>query len=165
MAAPMLKRIFQQSPEVAGLIDNSNELIPRVPANRENLECLLKDLRTKGAYYMCEKQGGEASQGLFTKISILGKKRIECVINGPNRVTQLPRGGEHIRRPNIEAHTFDNAVDGLSECIALMKDAIHRYRTDGICTSCCTDFCTTLKAPKMPRCHSCIIHVSTGLRP
>ena len=58
MATPTFKQIFQQSPDVAGLIDSFNELVPGVPASSENLECLLKDIKN-GDTYMFEKQGDE----------------------------------------------------------------------------------------------------------
>ena len=163
MATLTLKQIFQQTPDVAELIDSFNELVPGVPASSGDLECLLKDLRTKRVYFMYETVG-QSAQGLNTKIEILSKKNIGCGIYGPSKPSQ-ESALLNARRPLVDSHVFNNAIDGLSECLAFAKDVIHRYHSEGICPSCCTDLRIVLKAPKMPRCPGCMVAMSIGMRP
>ena len=118
-----------------------------------------------GNTYMFEKQGNEADQGLLVKMMPQGKKRITCMIDGPVHPVNSRSGESHFLRTNIVVQEFDTTVVGMSKCLAFAKDIIHRYRSEGICPSCCTDMYTVLKAPKMPRCARCMIAVSIGLRP
>lgn len=114
---------------------------------------------------MLEKRGDESDQRLYTAISVIGKKRIECVIYGPSRRAISSSVSRGASRPIVEAHYFDSTIDGLRECLAFAKDVIYRYHSEGMCPSCDNDTHTKLKASKMPRCSECMIAVSIGLRP
>ena len=115
MATLTLKQLFQQTPEVAELIDSFSELVPGVPASSENLECLLKVIKNGGTR-MFEKQGDEADQGLLVKMMTQGKKRIICVIDGPAQAINRPGNAIILNRTNLVVQGFDSTVVGMSEC-------------------------------------------------
>ena len=161
-----------EKPEIVRHIDSCTELLPGVPASKENLQPLFD--------YICTKHSWSSEQDdvkIIIYLQTRKKKELEVVIEGPvETVASELQGfsgfwGEN--RAPIERKSFEGSVNGLVEALAYAKHTAERVRCKAFCSRCCRDGVNKvnekivvpvkkLKAHPLPYCASCTLDLATG---
>ena len=144
MAAPSLQDILAKEPALATEIDAMTELLPGVPASKEDLKTLLEHLMNN-IYYVLNVDDDSSIDFAVEHL----KKEF--------RVELFARGG--LRDASICGKGFPCTEEGLLEGLLYAKQNRKRYREEGPCPDC--DFPgehprKKLKAKGMPKCEECM---------
>ena len=158
MATPSLQAVLASEPGLTDRIDAMTELIPGVPASKQNLKTLLKHVTQLGVVnLLCADK--TCIQILVTTL----KKNKELTVNFLEKPETF-RVGNHAReeRPLVCSEYFTCTENGLLEGLVYAKQSRKRYREEGPCADCaCSDGSQSpmkkLKAMGMPKCAPCML--------
>ena len=163
MAASCLQDILATEPGLAAKIDAMTELIPGVPASKENLKTLLEQLVKDGRF---ESGGSHDISIVFYVIKNRKKKELIVKLLGKGeriRTADL----EYNQRPCVCHKVFKCTEEGLLEGLLYAKQSKKRYREEGPCPDCNRTDETQplrkrLKAMGMPKCETCMLKAIVG---
>ena len=158
-----MQDILATEPGLAAKIDAMTELIPGVPASKENLKTLLEQLVKDGRF---ESGGSHDISIVFYVIKNRKKKELIVKLLGKGeriRTADL----EYNQRPCVCHKVFKCTEEGLLEGLLYAKQSKKRYREEGPCPDCNrTDetqpLSKKLKAMGMPKCESCMLKAIVG---
>jgi len=151
--------------EVAARVDTWNELLPGVPATKENLQTLLDYVKAKHIVTL----GPET----HACANFIAERKYLCVhLFGPlerftfeRATTGAPQTGAIV--PTVGKKEFDLNEQGLHKAIVWAKYSLKRYREEGPCPDCCNNPGERpkkrLRAEKMPKCEECILKAAVGV--
>ena len=166
MATPSVDAVFC-TPEIVQRINSCTELLPGVPASKENLQPLWQHISG-----MKHWSSSEDDVQITLMHQSRGKKndRLEVHIDGPIEA--------NLRRTFIERTSFEWSIDGLTEALAYAKSTADRVRRKDFCSRCRVDACIMpdprdaralpyaqrkrLKARPLPYCAECTLDLATG---
>ena len=158
MAASSLHDIFATEPGLSAKIDAMTELIPGVPASKQNLKTLLKHLMKRGHFDL----GGNDDTSIEFHVANLKKKKDFMVkVLGKAEVVRR-RDFEFNERPCVCGEVFPCTEEGLLEGLLYAKQNRKRYREEGPCPDCDRRSHEShppkkkLKAKGMPKCEDCM---------
>ena len=152
MAAPSLQDIFAKEPGLAAKIDAMTELLPGVPASKENLKTLLE--------YVVKTD--------VIAIKVIDNIMINIVVNGRCRKKELTVSvqkegqvwSDRTQRSCIWCDSFECTEDGLLKALITAKQNRKRYLEEGPCPDCNfpgEPLRKKLKAKGMPKCEKCML--------
>ena len=159
MATPSLQDILATEPGLADSIDAMTELIPGVPASKENLKTLLEHLMKEGSFDL---EGTDETRVLLLVAKCRKKTRIEVQLLGKAEVLRLEHE-VYNQRPCVCIQLFECTEDGLLEALLYAKQNRKRYREEGPCPDCDRRSHESdhpkkkLKAKGMPKCEGCML--------
>ena len=148
MATPTLEAVLR-TPELAAAIDSCTELLPGVPASKENLKKLLDEIGNSGGVSLLKSPPRDGPNWLDG-----GEVLLQCVKNGKRpsdlyvRISSAEEcyvydfGPEQVvssRRPVIDMEKFKYTEDGLAEALAWAKERATRLRAENYCPACRRD--------------------------
>ena len=148
MAAPSLQDILAKEPALVAKIDAMTELIPGVPASKENLKTLLEHVMKSSSY----------------RLNVDDDSRItfyaDNLIKTHFLVSVFAKAEEGDTR--ICFQVFPCTEDGLLEGLIYAKQNRKRYREEGCCPDCDSPGDgepprKKLKAKGMPKCEQCML--------
>ena len=161
MATPSVDAVLC-TPEIVQRINSCTELLPGVPASKENLQPLWQHISG-----MKHWSSSEDDVQITLMHQSRGKKndRLEVHIDGPIEA--------NLRRTSIERTSFEWSIDGLTEALAYAKSTADRVRRKDFCSRCRVDGFTNtdqepvhpqkrLKARPLPYCAECTLDLATG---
>ena len=128
MAAPTIQEVLA-NPLVARTIDTMNELIPGVPATRQNLQTLFDE--TQDHYIF---MGFGIQPGMGVRI-YKNKKLFTVEVIAPKETYQVGNY-THSIHPDVAQKTFPYTPDGLFQGLLWAKDMLKQYRENGPCPDC-----------------------------
>ena len=158
MATSALQDILAREPGLATRIDEMTELIPGVPASKENLKTLLAHVMKEGH---CDLEGADQTSILI--IVAKHKKKKEFMVKVLGKAEKVRRADlEFNQRPCVCAEVFQCTEDGLLEGLLYAKQNRKRYREEGPCPDCVRSHEShppkkKLKAKGMPKCEACML--------
>jgi hypothetical protein len=147
-------------PEIVAAVDSFNELLPGVPASKENLRPMWESLRKK-AFKLEEpacriwlhiedallkpRSGTDRAARLRAGIDKTARLQVLVVnVSGPVEATEavtcprLALSLENWRVP-LDAKGFDATIDGFADALAWGKDMAKRVRDEDFCERCRSD--------------------------
>ena len=165
MAAPSLQEIFAKEPGLAAKIDAMTELLPGVPASKENLKTLLEHVM-KGGSFVSDTDETSKTSILFLMQQYRGKKQIEVQVLGKAEVVRWAHG-VYDQRPCVCNEVFKCTEEGLLEGLLYAKQNAERYREEGPCPDCDRSDETQppskkLKAMGLPKCEICMFEATVA---
>ena len=156
MAAPTIQEVLA-NPLVARTIDTMNELIPGVPATKQNLQTLFDETQ----HHYIFMGFGIREPGMGVRI-YKNKKLFTVEVIAPKETYQVGNY-THSTRPDIAQKYFPNTPDGLFQALLWTKDILKQYRENGPCPDCVFDG-NDLQPPRkkmklanMPKCRDCML--------
>ena len=163
MATPSLQDILAIEPGLADSIDAMTELIPGVPASKENLKTLLEQLIKDGRF---ESKGSDGTSIVFYVIKNRKKKDLMVKLLG-NLERIRTAEFEYNQRACVCLEVFKCNEEGLLEAFLYAKQSKKRYREEGTCPDCDRPggdepLRKRLKAMGMPKCESCMLKAIVG---
>ena len=158
MATSALQDILAAEPGLANTIDAMTELIPGVPASKENLKTLLEHLMKEGSFDL---EGTDETRVLLLVAKCRKKTRIEVQLLGKAEVIRWEHE-VYNQRPCVCIQLFECTEDGLLEALLYAKQNRKRYREEGPCPDCVRSHEShppkkKLKAKGMPKCEECML--------
>ena len=158
MSSPSLQDILAHKAGMANMIDQMTELIPGVPASKENLKTLLEHLMKQGSFDL---GGTDETRVLLLVAKCRKKTRIEVQLLGKAEVVRWEHG-VYNQRPCVCIQLFECTEDGLLEALLYAKQNRKRYREEGPCPDCVRSDEShppkkKLKAKGMPKCEACML--------
>jgi hypothetical protein len=163
-------------PNIAAQVDKWNELLPGVPANRENLQTLLRYVKarqivTLGPHtqpsanliaerkYLCVQLFGPLERFTF--------ERATTGVSSAHAAPLQPQPTDGAIVPTVARKEFDLDEQGLHKAIVWAKYSLKRYREEGPCPDCCNNAGERpkkrLRAEKMPKCEECILKAALDM--
>ena len=153
MAAPTIQEVLA-NPLVARTIDTMNELIPGVPATRQNLQTPFDETQD---HYIFMGFGIQPGMG----VRIYNRKKVFTVEVIAPEGDLSRRNYRHSTRPDIAQKYFPNTPDGLFQALLWTKDILKQYRENGPCPDCTTELMRELV--DMQKSGSCMFKAITNL--
>ena len=155
-------------PEVVAAVDAFNELLPGVPASKENLQQLWNFLVEKivlcGSFYAMMTDDCSIIFNIIERTRKNQDGTLHVSVSGP-----LERVGERehdLRRAVVDCKRFPASPDGLAGALAWGKQMAQRVRGRDFCERCRVDGgripYKRLRAHPMPLCEGCTLEVSLG---
>ena len=159
MAASSLQDILAKEPGLAAKIDAMTELLPGVPASKENLKTLLEHLMKEGSFASDTDETSKTSI-LFLVQQYRGKKEFEAQVLGKVEVVRSANG-VYDRQPCVCSKVFKCTEEGFLDALLYAKQNRKRYREEGPCPDCVRSHEShppkkKLKAKGMPKCEECM---------
>ena len=157
MATLALQDILAREPGLATRIDTMTELIPGVPASKENLKTLLEHLMKEGGFDL----GGTDETSILFLVA-KHKKKKEFMVKVLGKAEVVRRADfEFNERPCVCGEVFPCTEDGLMDALVYAKQNRKRYREEGPCPDCVRSHEShppkkKLKAKGMPKCEACM---------
>ena len=164
MAASSLQDLLATEPGLAAKIDAMTELIPGVPASKENLKTLLEHIIKDELFYLT---GSDDIQIVFHVMNPTRKKK-ELMVQLLGKAERIRQADlEYNQRPCVCHKVFKCTEEGLLEGLLYAKQSKKRYREEGPCPDCNrTDetqpLSKKLKAMGMPKCETCMLKAIVG---
>ena len=158
MATSALQDILAREPGLATRIDEMTELIPGVPASKENLKTLLEHLMKQGSFDL----GGTDDTCIEFHVAKLKKKK-DFMVKVLGKAEVVRRADfEFNERPCVCGEVFPCTEEGLLEGLLYAKQNRKRYREEGPCPDCVRSHEShppkkKLKAKGMSKCEDCIV--------
>ena len=152
MATPSLQDILATEPALVAKIDSMTELIPGVPASKENLKTLLEYVVKTSVIEMKD------IDNVIIKIVVNGRRRKRELLVSVQKEGQV--WSDRTQRSCIWCDSFECTEDGILKALITAKQNRKRYREEGPCPDC--DFPgeplrKRLKAKGMPKCEKCML--------
>ena len=160
MATSALQQIIAHEPGLATRIDAMTELIPGVPASKENLKTLLEHVTKEEIFRLT---GTDETSLVMLRVASPSKKKKELRVSVWGEAEVLRRAHEvYNERPCVCSEAFNCTEDGLLEGLLYAKQSKKRYREEGACADCVRSVETQssrkkLKAKGMPKCEACML--------
>ena len=164
MATPSLQDILATEPGLAARIDAMTELIPGVPASKENLKTLLEQLIKDGRF----ESGGSDDISIVFYVTNQNRKKKELMVKLLGKAEVIRRADlEYNQRPSVCIGVFQCTEEGLLEGLLYAKQSKKRYREEGPCPDCHRPggdepLSKKLKAMGMPKCENCMLKAIVG---
>ena len=163
MATPSLQDVLATEPGLTARIDAMTELIPGVPASKENLRTLLEQLIKDGRF---ESGGSDGTSIVFYVTKNRKKKDLMVKLLG-NLERIRTAEFEYNQRACVCLEVFKCNEDGLLEAFLYAKQSKKRYREEGTCPDCDRPggdepLRKKLKAMGMPKCETCMLKAIVG---
>ena len=173
-------------PEVVAAVDSFNELLPGVPASKENLQPMWESLRKKD--FKLEEPACRIwlhIQSARSEIDRTARLQVLVVnVSGPVEATEAvtcPRLALSLEnwRVLLEVKGFDATIDGFADALAWGKDMAKRVRDEDFCEHCRRDGFAAdsamggrkgfprkrMRARPLPMCAECALEVALGAPP
>ena len=163
MATPSLQDILATEPGLAARIDAMTELIPGVPASKDNLKTLLEQLIKDGRF----ESGGSDDISIVFYVTKTRKKK-ELMVKLLGKAERIRTADfEYNQRPSVCMGVFQCNEEGLLEGLLYAKQSKKRYREEGTCPDCDRPggdepLRKRLKAMGMPKCETCMLKAIVG---
>ena len=179
MATSSVASLVLGTPELAAAIDSCTQLMPGVPASKENVQPMWD--------YMCKQQEdggvwmmtGEHTEVMFS-CSQWGKKigrRLSVRVEGPiEPISGASRDPFH--RAWVDDKRFDWSIDGFVEALAWTRAVVDGVNRGDFCSRCRVDGvdirpggvarlnpCKKLRSHPLPYCVRCSMEVALGEPP
>ena len=158
MAASSLQDILATEPGLAAKIDEMTELLPGVPASKQNLKTLLDHLMKRGYFDL----GGNDDTSIQFHVAKLKRKK-DFMVKVLGKAEVVRRADfEFNERPCVCGEVFPCTEEGFLEGLLYAKQNRKRYRDEGPCLDCVRSHEShppkkKLKAKGMPKCEECMI--------
>ena len=158
MATPSLQDILATEPALVAKIDSMTELIPGVPASKQNLKTLLEHPMKQGSFHL---GGTDDTSILFLLQKYKKNTRIEVQVLGKAEVVRRAND-VYDRQPCVCSKVFKCTEEGFLDALLYAKQNRKRYRDEGPCPDCVRSHEShppkkKLKAKGMPKCPECMI--------
>ena len=163
MATPSLQDILATEPGLAARIDAMTELIPGVPASKDNLKTLLEQLIKDGRF----ETGGSDDISIVFHVTKTRKKK-ELMVKLLGKAERIRTADlEYNQKPSVCVGVFQCNEEGLLEGLLYAKQCKKRYREEGPCPDCHRPggdepLRKRLKALGMPKCENCMLKAIVG---
>ena len=157
MATLSLQDVLAVEPSLVDKIDSMTELIPGVPASKQNLKTLLEHVIKEGDLFLT---GTDDTSGV--KMHVIKKnKELWVKVMGKAQEVRYAHG-VYKERPCVCNALFKCTEEGLLEGLIYAKHSRKRYRDEGPCPDCVSSDETRLprkklKAMGMPKCAECML--------
>jgi hypothetical protein len=152
MAAPSLQDVLSAVP--AARIDEMNEIIPGVQADKKTLSAVLKEVGNKRGVVLFN-----GSDSPIITLHTMERKKPRLEIELQTALIKAPEG--YCYRQSITREEFPKNEDGLLQAICWGKKMLKRVRDEGTCPDCLPR--RRMKVEGTPKCCEHLLKEAVGL--